>query len=63
MPRHLIVIGAGAIGLELAQVFRRLGADVTVLEAARPLVSDDPEGVAVVLDALLREGIVLSGPA
>src|SRR5262249_29460293 len=32
-PQHLIVIGAGAIGLELAQAFRRLGAAVTVLEA------------------------------
>ena len=36
-PKHLIVIGAGPIGLELAQAFRRLGSDVTVLEAAQPL--------------------------
>ena len=49
IPRHLIVIGAGATGLELAQVFRRLGSEVTVLDAARPLRSDDPEGAAVVL--------------
>src|SRR6202035_4013691 len=56
-PRHLIVIGAGSIGLELAQTFRRLGADVTVLEAAAPLASDDPECAAIVLDALEREGI------
>src|SRR3989441_627660 len=35
-PQHLIVIGAGAIGLELAQAFRRLGAAVTVIEAAQP---------------------------
>src|SRR5262249_51870495 len=35
-PQHLIVIGAGAIGLELAQAFRRLGAAVTVLEAGEP---------------------------
>ena len=58
-PRHLIVIGAGSIGLELAQTFRRLGADVTVLEAATPLASDDPECAAIVLDALEREGITL----
>ena len=58
-PRHLIVIGAGSIGLELAQTFRRLGADVTVLEAATPLAGDDPECAAIVLDALEREGIVL----
>ena len=59
IPRHLIVIGAGATGLELAQVFRRLGSDVTVLDAAAPLRSDDPEGAAVVLDALTREGVKL----
>ena len=59
IPRHLIVIGAGAAGLELAQVFRRLGSDVTVLDAAAPLRSDDPEGAAVVLDALTREGVKL----
>src|SRR5580698_2445444 len=56
-PRHLIVIGAGSIGLELAQTFRRLGADVTVLEAATPLAGDDPECAAIVLDALECEGI------
>ena len=56
-PRHLIVIGAGSTGLELAQTFRRLGADVTVLEAATPLAGDDPECAAIVLDALEREGI------
>ena len=58
-PRHLIVIGAGSIGLELAQTFRLLGADVTVLETATPLAGDDPECAAIVLDALEREGIKL----
>ena len=58
-PRHLIVIGAGAVGLELAQAFRRLGADVTVLEAAVPLGGEDPECAGVVLAALAREGIVI----
>ena len=48
-PEHLIVIGAGAIGLEFAQAFRRLGAQVTVLDAAEPLSQDDPECAAVVL--------------
>jgi pyruvate/2-oxoglutarate dehydrogenase complex dihydrolipoamide dehydrogenase (E3) component len=56
-PEHLIVIGAGPIGLELAQAFRRLGAEVTVLEAAQPLAKDDPECAAIVLDQLAREGI------
>ena len=36
-PEHLIVIGAGPVGLEMAQAFRRLGSSVTVLEAARRL--------------------------
>src|SRR5262245_10985560 len=58
-PERLIVIGAGPIGLELAQAFHRLGADVTVLEAARPLAKDDPECAAIVLDQLAREGIRL----
>ena len=58
-PRHLIVIGAGAAGLELAQAFRRLGADVTVLDAAAPLGGADPECAGVVLDALAREGVVI----
>jgi pyruvate/2-oxoglutarate dehydrogenase complex dihydrolipoamide dehydrogenase (E3) component len=56
-PAHLVVIGAGPIGLELAQAFRRLGAEVTVPEAARPLAKDDPECAAIVLDQLAREGV------
>ena len=59
MPASSIVIGAGAFGLELAQAFRRLGAEVTVLEAAMPLAGDDPECAAIVLDALAREGVVI----
>jgi len=58
-PEHLIVIGAGAIGLELAQAFRRLGSAVTVLEAAQPLAREDPECARVVLDALAEEGVDL----
>jgi pyruvate/2-oxoglutarate dehydrogenase complex dihydrolipoamide dehydrogenase (E3) component len=58
-PEHLIIVGAGSIGLELAQAFRRLGSSVTVLEAARPLAGDDPECVDIVLDRLEREGVVI----
>ena len=58
-PDHLIVIGAGPIGLELAQAFRRLGAAVTVLEAAQPLAHEDSECADVVLNALTREGVDL----
>ena len=56
-PKHLIVIGAGPSGLELAQAFRRLGSEVTVLELAQPLAEEDPECAAIVLDSLEREGI------
>jgi pyruvate/2-oxoglutarate dehydrogenase complex dihydrolipoamide dehydrogenase (E3) component len=63
-PEHLIVIGAGPVGLELAQAFRRLGSAVTVLEAATPLAAEDAECAAIVLDQLTREGIaVRSGVA
>jgi pyruvate/2-oxoglutarate dehydrogenase complex dihydrolipoamide dehydrogenase (E3) component len=58
-PKHLIVIGAGSIGLELAQAFRRLGAAVTVLEAASPLSQDDAECAEIVLEQLAREGLTL----
>ena len=58
-PEHLIIIGAGAVGLELAQAHRRLGAKVTVLEAAVPLAADDPECTAIVLEHLARDGIVI----
>jgi pyruvate/2-oxoglutarate dehydrogenase complex dihydrolipoamide dehydrogenase (E3) component len=58
-PRNLIIIGAGNTGLELAQTFRRLGSEVTVLEAKTPLQGEDRECAAVVLDALGREGIKL----
>lgn len=58
-PEHLLIVGAGPIGLELAQAFRRLGARVTVLEAASPLAKDDPECAAIVLDQLAREDIAI----
>ena len=61
-PDHLIVIGAGPIGLELAQAQRRLGAQVTVLEVARALAKDDPELTSLVLTRLRKEGVeILEG--
>ncbi len=61
-PDHLIVIGGGPIGMELAQAHRRLGARVTVLEIFRSLSKDDPELTAVVLDQVRRDGVeVLDG--
>jgi pyruvate/2-oxoglutarate dehydrogenase complex dihydrolipoamide dehydrogenase (E3) component len=54
---HLMVIGGGPIGMELAQAHHRLGARVTVLEAFTPLGKDDPELTAIVLKQLKSEGI------
>jgi len=62
LPHHLIVIGAGAVGLELAQAFRRLGSQVTLLEAVRPLPKHDPELTEIVLAALRREAIEIIFP-
>ena len=59
LPEHLVVIGAGPVGLELAQAFRRLGSAVTVIDAAIPLAKDDPECAALVVSTLEREGVVL----
>lgn len=56
-PGHLVIIGGGPIGMEMAQAHRRLGAQVTVLEAARALGKDDPELAAVVLRRLAAEGV------
>jgi len=62
LPSHLLIIGGGPIGLEMAQAHRRLGSKVTVIEAAMPLAQDDPELTAVVLKQLEAEGIgILSG--
>lgn len=58
-PRHLIVIGGGPIGVEMAQAHRRLGCEVTVIEGAQVLGREDPDLAAVVTYALKAEGIAL----
>ncbi|MBX9863878.1 MAG: FAD-dependent oxidoreductase [Hyphomicrobium sp.] len=54
---HLVVIGGGATGLELAQAHLRLGARATVIDGARALGRDDPEAASVVVAALRSEGV------
>ena len=56
-PEHLLIIGGGPIGMEMAQAHRRLGSAVTVIEGAKALGKDDPETAAIVLDQLRAEGI------
>ncbi len=56
-PRQLLILGGGPIGMEMAQAHRRLGAEVTVIEAATALVREDPEAAAQVVRALRAEGV------
>ncbi len=58
-PEHLIVIGGGPIGSELAQAHRRLGAKVTLLEMFRVLGKDDPEVTEFARRRLLEDGVVI----
>jgi pyruvate/2-oxoglutarate dehydrogenase complex dihydrolipoamide dehydrogenase (E3) component len=58
-PGHLIIIGGGPIGLELAQAFRYLGSDVSVVEMLEPLAKEDPELVGVVTASLRRSGVAI----
>ena len=58
-PDHLLVLGGGPIGMEMAQAHRRLGCEVTVIEPFTALGRDDPEAAALVLEALKAEGIRL----
>lgn len=60
VPRSLIVLGGGAIGLELAQVFARFETEVTVVEAAeRLLPMEEPEASDLVRRALEADGITV----
>lgn len=59
LPEHLIVIGGGPIGLEMAQAHRLLGARVTVLEVARVLAKDDPELAELLIQRLRANGVVI----
>ena len=56
-PEHLIVIGGGPIGIEMAQAHARLGSKVTVIEGAKAMGNDDPELAAIVLENLRAEGV------
>jgi len=56
-PRHLLILGAGPIGMEMAQAHIRLGVPVTMLEGGAALGRDDPEMAAVALGALRAEGV------
>ena len=60
LPRHLIVVGGGAVGVEFAQIFRRLGSEVTLVEMKPALVHrEDAEASRLMSELLQQEGIHL----
>ncbi len=58
-PEHLLIIGGGPIGMEMAQAHIRLGSKVTVIEGQKAMGKDDPEMAAIVLDRLRAEGVAI----
>jgi len=60
VPRHLLILGGGPVGSEMAQAVRRLGGDVTVVEGAAHVLAREPEPLGHALGEVLRgEGIEL----
>ncbi|MGV6840609.1 MAG: dihydrolipoyl dehydrogenase family protein [Planktomarina sp.] len=58
-PKHLIIIGGGPIGMEMAQAHVRLGSQVTVIEGMKAFGKDDPELAAIVLQNIRNEGVTV----
>jgi pyruvate/2-oxoglutarate dehydrogenase complex dihydrolipoamide dehydrogenase (E3) component len=58
-PEHLIVIGGGPIGMEMAHAHRRLGSRVTLIEGKTIMPKDDPELVAIVRESAVADGVAL----
>ena len=63
LPARLAIIGGGPIGCEMAQAFRRLGADVTIIESTRLLPREDPEASALLTEVFNHERINMLLPA
>ena len=60
LPRDLLIVGGGPVGLEIGQALQRLGSNITIVErAARLLPREDEDAAKVVQDALLQDGIRL----
>ena len=55
LPRHLVVIGGSYIGLEMGQIFRRLGSEVTIVEPAARITAREDEDVSACIAGFLRE--------
>lgn len=59
LPRKLLVLGGGPIGVELGQAFRRLGSQVTIIDAAAILGREEPDAAELVIEQLRSEGVEL----
>lgn len=60
LPRHLLIVGGGPVGCEMAQAFARLGSEVSLVESQdRLLPREDPEAAACIAQALREDGVRL----
>jgi pyruvate/2-oxoglutarate dehydrogenase complex dihydrolipoamide dehydrogenase (E3) component len=59
LPDHLIILGAGPVGVEIGQAYRRLGAAVSIIERDKAMPKDDPELCRSLLQRLAGEGIAI----
>jgi pyruvate/2-oxoglutarate dehydrogenase complex dihydrolipoamide dehydrogenase (E3) component len=60
LPRHLVVVGGSYIGLEFAQMYRRFGSEVTVIEKGPHLLwREDPDVCAAIMEIFTKEGIAI----
>ena len=59
LPRHLAILGAGPVGMELGQAFRRLGAEVTIIDHGEPLSREEPALAALATARLRAEGVMI----
>ncbi len=59
IPKHLVILGGGPIGIEMAQAFVRLGSDVTIVDMANILPRSDQDHVRIVSESLQNEGVTI----
>nr|TFG55582.1 MAG: FAD-binding protein [Hyphomicrobiales bacterium] len=59
LPSHLLIIGGGPIGVEMAQAFRLLGSEVNLFDRGNILAKDDPELAAILRQRLIDDGVIV----
>ena len=59
LPKHLLILGGGPIGMEMAQAFRRFGSEVTIIEMGKVMGRSDPDHVAIASNQLREEGVTI----